>query len=133
MYSPVFLRQILDGSKMLQINPIFKQIGEKDGFYDKKLEGRIARSGSIQKIQQIPAKIKKIFRSTYDIKPEWHIQMQAAFQRHCDAAVSKTINFREQAAESAVDKAFKLAYKLGCKGTTIYRKGSREQEPMSLS
>ncbi len=133
VYSPVFLRQILDGSKMLQINPIFKQIGEQAGFYDKKLEGRIAKSGSIQKIQQIPAKVRKIFRCTYDIKPEWHIQMQAAFQRHCDAAVSKTINFREQATESAVDKAFMMAYKLGCKGITIYRKGSREQEPMSLS
>jgi len=133
LYSPVFSRQILDGSKMLQINPIFKQIGEKEGFYDKKLEGRIAKSGSIQKIQQIPLKLRKIFKCAYDIKPEWHIQMQAAFQKHCDAAVSKTINFREQASESAVDKAFKMAYKLGCKGITIYRKGSRDWEPMSLS
>ena len=84
-------------------------------------------------MHQIPAKVRKIFKCAYDIKPEWHIQMQAAFQKHCDAAVSKTINFREQAGESAVDKAFKMAYKLGCKGITIYRKGSREWEPMSLS
>ncbi|GAH82874.1 unnamed protein product, partial [marine sediment metagenome] len=91
-----------------------------------------AQTGSIQKIPQIPAKIRNVFRCVYDIKPEWHIRMQAAFQEHCDAAVSKTINFSEKATVAAVDKAYKLAYKLGCKGITIYRRHSRVHEPMSL-
>ena len=132
LYSPVFVRRILDGSEMLQINPIFKQIAQIGGFYSKNLEKQIAGTGSIQKIPEIPAKIRKIFKSAYDIKPEWHIRMQAAFQRYCDAAVSKTINFSEKAKTADVDKAYKLAYQLGCKGITVYRRRSRDSEPMSL-
>jgi ribonucleoside-diphosphate reductase alpha chain len=131
-YSLVFVRQILNDSKLLQINPIFRQIAEKSGFYSRKLEKQIARTGSIQKIHLIPAKIRKIFKCAYDIEPQWHIRMQAAFQRHCDAAVSKTINFPQNATIAAVDKAYKLAYNLGCKGITIYRRSSRVREPMSL-
>ncbi len=131
-YSLVFVRRILDGSKMQQINPIFKQIAEKGGFYSKKLEKQITETGSIQKTTQIPPQIRKVFRCAYDIKPQWHIRMQAAFQQHCDAAVSKTINFSEKATVAAVDKAYKLAYRLGCKGITIYRRHSRVGEPMSL-
>jgi ribonucleoside-diphosphate reductase alpha chain len=132
VYSPVFIRRILDGSKIIQINPIFKRIAEKHGFYNKKIENRIAKTGSIQKIEQIPPKIRKVFRCAYDIKPQWHIRMQAAFQQHCDAAVSKTINFSEKATVAAVDKAYRLAYQLGCKGVTIYRQHTRDSEPMSL-
>ena len=131
-YSLVFVRQILNGLKMLQINPIFKQMAEKGGFYSEKLEKQIIKTGSIQEIAQIPPKMRRVFRCTYDIKPQWHIRMQAAFQEHCDAAVSKTINFNEKATVAAVDKAYKLTYQLGCKGITIYRRGSRDREPMSL-
>jgi ribonucleoside-diphosphate reductase alpha chain len=132
VFSLVFHRRILDGSKILQINPVFKQIATKTGFYSKELEKQIAKAGSIQKITKIPPRIRQIFKCAYDIKPEWHIKMQAAFQQHCDAAVSKTINFRENATPAAVDKAYKMAYKLGCKGITIYRRHSRAREPMSL-
>lgn len=132
VFSPVFIRRILGVEKMLQVNPVFKQTATKAGFYSKELEKQIAKAGSIQKILKIPPKIRKVFKCAYDIKPEWHIKMQAAFQQHCDAAVSKTINFRENANPAAVDKAYKLAYQLGCKGITIYRHHSRTQEPMSL-
>ncbi|MHC4544149.1 MAG: adenosylcobalamin-dependent ribonucleoside-diphosphate reductase [Planctomycetota bacterium] len=132
VFSLVFHRQILDGSKILQINPVFKKIATKTGFYSKELEKQIAKAGSIQQIAQIPPNIRKVFKCAYDIKPEWHIKMQAAFQQHCDAAVSKTINFRENATPAAVDKAYKLAYQMGCKGITIYRRHSRAHEPMSL-
>ena len=131
-YSLVFIRWILSGARLLQINPIFRQIGERSGFYSKKLEKQIAETGSIQKISQIPARIRKVFKCAYDIEPQWHVRMQAAFQKHCDAAVSKTINFSEKASVAAVDKAYKLAYGLGCKGITIYRRRSRDREPMSL-
>jgi ribonucleoside-diphosphate reductase alpha chain len=132
VYSLVFLRQILGGAKIRQVNPVFRQVAERAGFYSKKLENQIARTGGIQRNAKIPAKIRKIFKCAYDIKPEWHMRMQAAFQQHCDAAVSKTINFSEKATPAAVDKAYKLAYQLGCKGITIYRRQSRQDEPMSL-
>ncbi len=132
VYSLVFVRQILNDTKLLQINPIFKQVAQSHGFYSRKFEKQIAKTGSIQKMSKIPPTIRRIFRSAYDISPQWHIRMQSAFQQHCDAAVSKTINFSEKATPASVDKAYKLAYQLNCKGVTIYRQHSRESEPMSL-
>ncbi|MEK7994181.1 MAG: adenosylcobalamin-dependent ribonucleoside-diphosphate reductase [Planctomycetota bacterium] len=132
IYSLVFVRQILEGTTMLQINPVFRRVAEKAGFYSSKLQRQIAETGSIQKLRQIPAGVRRVFKGTYDIEPHWHIRMQAAFQQHCDAAVSKTINFSEKTTVAAVDRAYRLAYHLGCKGVTIYRQGSRDQEPMSL-
>jgi ribonucleoside-diphosphate reductase alpha chain len=132
VYSLVFYRQVLDDSKMLQIDPVFKRTAEKRGIYSEKLEKQIAGTGSIQKIAGMPADLRRIFRGAYDIKPQWHIRMQAVFQQHCDAAVSKTINFSEKATVSAVDKAYILAYEQGCKGVTVYRQHSRKYQPMSL-
>ena len=117
---------------MLQINPIFEQLIQKTNLYSKELEEQIAQTGSIQKTTQLPPNIRNVFKCAYDIQPEWHIRMQAAFQQHCDAAVSKTINFRENATIAAIDKAYRLAYQLDCKGITIYRRHSRKHEPMSL-
>jgi ribonucleoside-diphosphate reductase alpha chain len=132
LYSLAFLRQVLAGRKLLQVNPVFKDVAEKRGFYNDGLIQQILKTGSIQKIAGIPAEIRKIFKCAYDISPEWHIRIQAGFQKHCDAAVSKTINFTERAKVSSVDKAYRLAYRLGCKGITIYRRRSRADEPMTL-
>ncbi|MHC4758973.1 MAG: vitamin B12-dependent ribonucleotide reductase, partial [Planctomycetota bacterium] len=132
VYSLAFYRQVLAGQKLLQVNPVFKQIAEREGFFNEKLVEQIAKKGTIQDMSKIPAKIRKIFKCAHDIKPEGHIRMQAAFQRHCDAAVSKTINLPEDVSVGAVDKAYKMAYELGCKGITVYRKGSREGEPMCI-
>jgi ribonucleoside-diphosphate reductase alpha chain len=131
-YSLAFYRQILDGAKLLQINPIFKKTAEKGGFFNEKMQKKILSDGSIQQIPEISPRIRKVFRCAYDIDPQWHIQMQAAFQQNCDAAVSKTINFPEKAKPADVDKAYKMAYQLGCKGITIYRRNTRKQEPMTL-
>ncbi|MHC4265316.1 MAG: adenosylcobalamin-dependent ribonucleoside-diphosphate reductase [Planctomycetota bacterium] len=131
-YSLVFYRQVLAGAKLLQVNPVFKKIAEEMGFFDEKLVEQIAKKGSIQGMSKIPSKIRKIFKCAYDIKPEGHIRMQAAFQRNCDAAVSKTINLPKDVSVAAVDKGYKMAYELGCKGITVYRKGSREGEPMCI-
>jgi ribonucleoside-diphosphate reductase alpha chain len=132
VYSLVFLRRILSGSKMVQINTVFREAAENQRFFSKKLADRIARTGSIQKIPEIPVKFRRIFKSAYDIAPDWHVRMQAAFQENCDAAVSKTINFSEKASVAAVEKAYNLAYHLDCKGITVYRRGSRPAEPMAL-
>jgi len=131
-YSLAFVRQILNGTRMVQVNRIFKEVAEKEGFYSKKLENQIKRRGTIQNNRKIPDTFRRIFKCAYDIQPQWHIRMQAAFQRHCDAAVSKTINLSENATVETIDKAYKLAYRRGCKGITIYRQGSRNQEPMCL-
>jgi len=131
-YSLVFVRQVLDGAKLREINPIFKRVMQERGLYSKKLEKQIAKTGSIQQITEIPANIRRVFRCAYDIEARWHLRMQAAFQGHCDAAVSKTINLPATATIAAVDKAYKMAYRLGCKGITVYRRGSREHEPMTL-
>jgi ribonucleoside-diphosphate reductase alpha chain len=118
---------------MLHIDRVFKQLAQRNGFYNKKLENEVLKTGSIQKITAIPAGIRRVFKCAYDIKPEWHIQMQAAFQQNCDAAVSKTVNLTENATVGTVDKVYKLAYQLGCKGVTVYRRYSRNPEPVYLA
>ncbi len=133
IYSLAFTRQVLADKKLTEINPIFRQLAEEQGFYTNKLEAHIAKSGTIQDMPKISASVRRIFKSTFDIAPQWHIKMQAAFQKHCDAAVSKTVNLPETATVAAVDKAYKLAYQLGCKGITVYRRKSRKDEPMTLS
>ncbi len=132
LYSLVFLRQVLETEKMMQINTIFKREAQTGGFYNKKLVERIARAGSIRRMTQTPARIRSVFKCAYDIRPQWHIRMQAAFQKHCDAAVSKTINFPQKATVADIDRAYRLAYRLGCKGITVYRQHSRAHEPMTL-
>ncbi len=133
LYSLAFIRQVLAGKKLAEVNPLFRQLAESRGFYSKKLEAHVAKTGTIQDIPKIPASIRRIFKCAFDIAPEWHIKIQAAFQKHCDAAVSKTINLPENASCAAVDRAYKLAYHLGCKGITVYRRKSRKNEPMTLS
>jgi ribonucleoside-diphosphate reductase alpha chain len=132
LYSLVFMRQVLSGKKLLQANPIFSEIAANRGICSEDIARQALQTGSIQTIPSIPAEIRKIFKCAYDISPEWHIRMQAAFQKHCDAAVSKTINFTEKAKTADVDKTYRLAYHLGCKGITIYRRKSRPDEPMTL-
>jgi len=132
VYSLVFVRRVLAGRRLVQRNPVFERVASEHGFYSARLGKHVARTGSIQDIAEIPRKIRRIFKCAYDIAPQWHIRMQAAFQAHCDAAVSKTINMPADAPVAAVDKAYKMAYRLGCKGITVYRRGTRKQEPMTL-
>ncbi len=119
-----------DGSKSRQLNPLFEQIAQRQGFYSKKLQRQVLKTGSIQNLTAIPAKIRKIFKTAYEIRPDWHVRMQAAFQQSCDAAVSKTVNLPERSSVAAVDRAYKFAYHLGCKGVTVYRRNSRDDGPI---
>jgi len=128
-----FLRDLPDGKKTPQINPVFRQVAQINSFCSRKLENQVLKTGSIQEINAVPAKIRRVFKSAYDISPYWHVQMQAAFQQNCDAAVSKTVNLSENASVAAVDKVYRLAYHLGCKGVTVYRRHSRGPEPICLA
>ncbi|MFZ3073458.1 MAG: adenosylcobalamin-dependent ribonucleoside-diphosphate reductase [Thermodesulfobacteriota bacterium] len=130
-YSLSFTRQVLEGTELPELNPIFEEVSKEEGFFSKDLMKYIERGGDIKKRNDVPEKFKKIFSTSFDISPEDHIKVQAAFQKHTDNAVSKTINLPFDATEDDVRKAYLLAYELGCKGVTIYRSGTREKQVLS--
>jgi ribonucleoside-diphosphate reductase alpha chain len=130
-FSLVFRKHVMDGEKLLYVNKWFKAKLEQAGLLDEELLREISESGSIAHNERIPAEIRKIFQTAHDISPEWHIRMQAAFQKYTDNAVSKTINFPNSATVEDVRTAYELSYLLGCKGVTVYRDGSREDQVLS--
>ena len=130
-YSIVFERNVMDGTRLLEVNAIFKECAELGKFYSDDLMKKILSKRSLEKIHGIPDQIKAIFLTSADISAEDHIRMQAQFEKHCDSSVSKTINFAESATKEDVSESYLLAYKLGCKGLTIYRDNSRPDQVLS--
>jgi ribonucleoside-diphosphate reductase alpha chain len=130
LFSLSFVREIMDKDRLIEVNGTFEEIAREEGFYSKDLVERIAGHEHMDEIEVIPEKWRKVFVTAHDIEPEWHIRMQAAFQKYTDNAVSKTINFAKEATPDQVAEAYRLAYKLGCKGLTVYRDGSIENQPM---
>ena len=129
MFALVYKRaNCLDKAEMFIINPYFEKAIKDAGIYSEELMTKIAQQGTIQNIEEIPEKIRKVFVTAHDILPEDHIRMQAAFQKYVDNAVSKTVNFTHEATKEDVKKAYILSYKLGCKGVTVYRDGSRQDQ-----
>lgn len=132
VFAVSYVRNVMDNTDLYENNQYFEQIAKKEGFYSYNLIKEISRTGSIQHIRRIPKKIKKIFVTAHDIAPDWHVKMQAAFQRYTDNSVSKTINLSQNAKQSDVRKAFLLAYRLKCKGITVYRYGSKTNQVLSF-
>jgi len=132
LFAVTFVRNVMEGTKLLEVNPVFEQIARTRNLYSPELMQQIARSGSVQKIDKIPADMRKLFVTALDIAPEFHVRMQAVFQNHTDNAVSKTINLPHDAAADDVRKAYELAYKLKCKGITIYRYGSKPEQVLYI-
>lgn len=132
VFAVAYTRRVLDGKSLPEMHPIFIKKAKAEGFYTKELAEETARTGSVQHIDAVPDHIKKLFRTSHDISPEWHIKMQAAFQKYTDNAVSKTVNFPAEATINDVEKVYRLAYQSGCKGVTIYRDGSRSGQAMSI-
>jgi ribonucleoside-diphosphate reductase alpha chain len=128
LFAICYVREVAEslGRSLIEVNPIFETTALKEGFYSEELMKTIARKTSIQDVKEIPEHIRKLFVTAHDISAEWHVRMQAAFQKYTDNAVSKTINFPNWATPHDIEKAFWLAYKLGCKGITVYRHGSRQ-------
>jgi ribonucleoside-diphosphate reductase alpha chain len=128
LFAVSYVRNVLEGTKLFEMNPYFEAIAKERGFYSDELMMKIAKTGTLAGIMEIPDDVKRVFVTAFDIAPIWHVKMQAAFQKHCDNAVSKTINFPNNADIREVEKAFMLAYELKCKGITIYRYGSKAQQ-----
>ncbi len=132
IFAVAYERRVLDGEALFEMHPLFKQMARQDGFYSKELAEQIAETGSIQNIKGIPNKIKRLFVTAHDVAPEWHIRIQAAFQKYTDNAVSKTVNFPHDATPDDIEKVYRLAYETGCKGITIYRYGSRDRQVLNI-
>lgn len=128
-----YIRNVMDNTELLEVNPIFEKVAFEKGFYSEDLMRIISEKDTIQNIDEIPPDVKKVFMTAHDITPEWHVRIQSAFQKQTDNAVSKTVNFPNNATVEDVEKVFLLAYELGCKGVTVYRDMSREQQVLQKS
>jgi ribonucleoside-diphosphate reductase alpha chain len=133
LFAISYIRTVLDKNRMVEVNPTFERIARERGFYSAELMERIAEAGTVRGMAEVPEDIQRVFATAHDITPEVHVRMQAAFQKHTDNAVSKTVNFSADATEADVDKVFRMAYELDCKGVTIYRDGSRENQVLSTT
>jgi len=132
LFAVSFMMKVLEGTRLFEINPLFEMTAKERGFYSAGLLEEIARTGSVQGIKGVPDDVKRVFVTALDIKPEWHVKMQAAFQKYTDNAVSKTVNLPQEARVEDVEKVFWLAYRLKCKGITVYRYGSKPEQVLNI-
>ncbi len=132
LFGLVFIRDVMDGTKLVEVNPIFEEYAKEHCFYSEELMKKISIDGTLAHCDEVPAEAKKIFVCAHDVSPYWHVKMQAAFQLHTDNAVSKTVNFEESATKQDVADSYMLAYENNLKGITVYRNNSRQFQPMNL-
>ena len=132
LFALSYVRNVMDNTRLVEGNPFFEAVAKKEGFYSRQLMEEVSETGSLAHVQaEVPQWVKDVFVTSHDISPEWHVKMQAAFQRYTDNAVSKTINFPNSASVENIAGAYMLAYELGCKGITTYRDGSKENQVLS--
>jgi ribonucleoside-diphosphate reductase alpha chain len=132
LFAVSFVRNVLSGTKLFEVNPLFEEAAKNAGLDLQDILGEIARKGSLQSVKSIPSSLKRIFVTAFDIEPLQHLQVQAAFQKYTDNAVSKTINLPENASVDVVRDIYLKAHELKCKGITIYRYGSKDQQVLSF-
>ena len=131
LFAVSYVRTVMDNDRLVEVNPLFEEIAVKRGFYSQELMALIAEHGTVHGVDDVPEDVQSVFVTAHDIEPEWHVKMQSAFQRYCDNAVSKTVNFSAEATPEDVRKVYDLAHELGVKGVTIYRDGSKEGQVLS--
>jgi ribonucleoside-diphosphate reductase alpha chain len=130
LFALSYTRNILDGAHLVEVNPYFEKAAREGGFYSSEMMKELAGGGHLESIEGVPDAVKQLFVTAHSISPQSHVRMQAAFQRHTDNAVSKTVNFPSEATREDVAEVYNLAYQEGLKGITIYRDGSREAQPL---
>ena len=133
LFALSFVRHVMDDDELPEVNPYFEAVAGERGFYSRELMDTIACKGTIRDLEEIPEDVRKVFVTSHDVSPEWHVRMQAAFQRYTDNAVSKTVNLPHDSTVEDVLKVYNLAYELKCKGVTIYRDGSKENQVLSFA
>ena len=131
LFAIQYVRRALEGMEFQMTDPLFLELGEKEGFLNLDLLNAISEGSNLRDLPDVPQHIRDLFITTFEIPPSWHIRIQAAFQQHTDNAVSKTINFPRDATKEDVKEAFLLAYRERCKGITIYRSGSKARQVLS--
>ncbi len=132
LFAVSYVKNVLDGKKLVMPDPVFEEIAKERGIYSEELMQKVAKKGMLGDMSEIPDDIKAVFVTSMEIKPEWHIRMQAAFQKYVDNAISKTVNFPNDATEADIKRVYDLAYDLKCKGVTVYRTGSRSEQVMEV-
>jgi len=132
LFAISFYREIMEGTRLLEVNPLFQSMAKTEGIANRELMERAALKGSIQNVTGVPENMKRIFRTALDIPFEWHIEMQAAFQKYTDNAVSKTINLPQEATAEDVAKVYLMAYERKCKGITVFRYGSKKHQVLNI-
>jgi ribonucleoside-diphosphate reductase alpha chain len=132
LFAVSFMRNVLGGARLFETNVLFEETAKARGFYSAKLLEEIARTGSVQKTEGIPDNVKRLFVTALDISPDWHVRMQAAFQKNTDNAVSKTVNLPNDAKVEDVKRIYNLAYELKCKGVTVFRYGSKPEQVLYI-
>ncbi|MBI5198230.1 MAG: adenosylcobalamin-dependent ribonucleoside-diphosphate reductase, partial [Nitrospirae bacterium] len=133
LYGVSFSRNLMEGLRLTEVHPLFIEMARHRGIGVEKIRRKAASAESIQDIPGIPKEMKRVFVTAFDVSPQWHVRMQAAFQKHVDNAVSKTVNLPPRAARQDVESVFLEAYRLGCKGITVYRSGSREDQVLTCA
>jgi ribonucleoside-diphosphate reductase alpha chain len=131
LFALSYTKNVLDGSQLVEVNTYFEEVARKEGFYSEELMQQLAAGVSLHDIEAVPERVKRLFVTAHDISPEWHVRMQAAFQRATDNAVSKTVNFPHEATRDDIAKVYMLAYEEGLKGITIFRDRSRETQVLT--
>ena len=132
LFALSYHRSVMDNDKLVEVEPLFEQVARERGFYSSQLMEKLALGTSIKEIKEIPEDVRRIFVTSHDIAPEWHVRMQSAFQKYVHNATSKTINFPHEATIEEVRKAYLLAFDSNCKGITIYRDRSREEQVLNV-
>jgi len=132
LFAVCYVRRVLGGEEMLEVHPYFLEVSKDRGFFSDELLHKLAEQGSLEGVAEIPDDVKAVFKTSRDVSPTWHVKMQAAFQEHVDNAVSKTVNFPSTATRDDIREVYLQAYRQGCKGVTVYRDGSRDQQVLNL-
>lgn len=132
-FSLIWYKNVMDGEHLPYVLDDFIHVAKCEGFWrDDLIERILANHGSARGLAEVPERWQRVFATSHDVAPEWHVRMQAAFQAYTDSAVSKTINLPASATVADVKQAYRLAYTLGCKGITVYRDGSREEQVLNI-